>query len=366
MNSSNVIALAVHLWQSTLFAAGVGCLTLLLRRNGARVRCLLWLAASAKFLVPFALLTAVGAHIQWPREQFNGVEPGLLSIAAQRMEQITQFGSKAATAFLQVTHTANCADAVQTVVGALWVLGAVVVTVHWYARWRLVSHAVRESTRASLEFVIPVRTSSSLLEPAVVGILRPVLLLPEGLDRRLTAAELHAVLAHERCHVMWKDNLAATLHMLVEALFWFHPLIWWLGARIISERERACDERVLAEGHTPSIYAEGILKVCEHYLGSGITCVAGIGGANLRRRIESIMKNNVIKGLDAVRKMVITLAACATIAVPVTIGLLTSPVARSSINGPISTIYLGPPRAWELRDEVWLEFPDPAEWSRRH
>ena len=68
-------------------------------------------------------------------------------------------------------------------------------------------------------------------EPGVVGIWRPVLLLPEGLADRLTSAQLNALIAHERYHIRSHDNLAAAVHMLVEALFWFHPLVWWIERR---------------------------------------------------------------------------------------------------------------------------------------
>ena len=59
----NALALANHLWQSTLFAAGIGLMTLAFRRNAAAVRHALWLAASIKFLVPFAALMALGSHL---------------------------------------------------------------------------------------------------------------------------------------------------------------------------------------------------------------------------------------------------------------------------------------------------------------
>src|SRR5688500_19609346 len=58
-------ALFNHLWQSTLFAAAVALLALAFRRNRARLRYGLWLAASVKFLVPFAALAAVGSLVQW-------------------------------------------------------------------------------------------------------------------------------------------------------------------------------------------------------------------------------------------------------------------------------------------------------------
>ena len=44
--------------------------------------------------------------------------------------------------------------------------------------------------------------------------------------------------------------------MMVQALFWFHPLVWWIGARLVDERERACDEAVVRLGHEPRVYAE--------------------------------------------------------------------------------------------------------------
>ena|SRR5271155_1591362 len=62
-----MIALALdHLWQSTLFAACAGLLTLPLRNHAARIRFWLWFSASLKFLIPFAALTALGSHLLVP------------------------------------------------------------------------------------------------------------------------------------------------------------------------------------------------------------------------------------------------------------------------------------------------------------
>lgn len=84
--------------------------------------------------------------------------------------------------------------------------------------------------------------SRASLEPGVFGIARPVLVWPEGISERLEDAHLEAILAHELWHVRRRDNLAAAIHMMVEAIFWFHPLVWCSGARLIEEREHACDE----------------------------------------------------------------------------------------------------------------------------
>ena len=68
------------------------------------------------------------------------------------------------------------------------------------------------------------------------GILRPVLLWPREIDVQLDDAQVRAVLAHELTHARRRDNLTAAMHMFVEAVFWFHPLVWWIGARLVDER----------------------------------------------------------------------------------------------------------------------------------
>jgi len=70
-------------------------------------------------------------------------------------------------------------------------------------------------------------------------------LLPEGLLERLTPAQSQTIITHELCHVRHRDNLIASIHMFVETVSWFHPLVWWIGKRMVEERERACDEEVL-------------------------------------------------------------------------------------------------------------------------
>src|ERR1019366_6980863 len=149
----------------------------------------------------------------------------------------------------------------------------------------------RAATPLPLRLPIRVMSSTARLEPGVVGIFKPVLLLPEGIAEHLTPPQLEAILAHELRHVQRRDNLTAAIHMLVETLFWFHPAVWWIRARLIEEREQACDEGVLLLGSEPRVYAESILKVCEFYLSTPLACVSGVTGADLKKRIEAIMSN---------------------------------------------------------------------------
>jgi uncharacterized protein (TIGR03435 family) len=114
--------------------------------------------------------------------------------------------------------------------------------------------------------------------------------------------------------------------MVVETLFWFHPLVWWIGTRLVEERERACDESVLCAGGDPEIYAMGILLTCRFYLESPMRCMAGVTGGNLKRRVELIMTQAVGRKLTAGRKALLAGAAMATIVTPAVIGFLNAPV----------------------------------------
>jgi beta-lactamase regulating signal transducer with metallopeptidase domain len=98
------------------------------------------------------------------------------------------------------------------------------------------------------------------MEPGVFGWRSPVLLWPRGIEERLTDLQIDAIVAHEIAHMRRRDNLTSALHMIVQAIFWFHPLTWWIGTRLVDERERACDEDVLRGGSRPDVYAESILK----------------------------------------------------------------------------------------------------------
>lgn len=111
------------------------------------------------------------------------------------------------------------------------------------------------------------------------------------------------------------------MHMVVEAVFWFHPLVWWLGTRLIDERELACDEEVLCGGNQAEVYAEGILKVCELYLQSPLECASGVTGSNLKKRIEAIMANRPKLNLNLSKKAGLVLAGLVAIATPMILGI---------------------------------------------
>jgi bla regulator protein BlaR1 len=323
-----------HLWQSTVFAAVAGLLTLLLRKNHAGVRYCLWLAASIKFLLPFSLLVSLGKYLA---PAGNSASTGDFYLAMENVSQPFSEKTSAPVAPVHVSFMANLAHLVPAIIAAIWLAGFTAVLVTWLLRWLRISSAMRAAVpvqegrevnalrrleqAGGIRRRISLLLSRSSLEPGIFGIAHPVLVWPEGISDRLEDAHLDAIMAHEVWHVRRRDNLAAALHMLVEAIFWFHPLVWWLGARLIDERERACDEQVLQLGNHPQVYAESILKICEFCVGSPLACVAGVTGADLKQRIVNIMNQRLTRKLDFTRKLLLTSAGLIAIAMPVIFGL---------------------------------------------
>jgi hypothetical protein len=131
--------------------------------------------------------------------------------------------------------------------------------------------------------------------------------------------------------------------MAVEVLFWFHPLVWWLGARLVSERERACDEAVIESGSDRRTYAESILKVCRLYLEPSLACTPAISGGSLRQRIEDIMTSPIALTLPLIKRGLLTLVMLAALATPVGLGMLGAAPALAQTASPIQLAQAGPP-----------------------
>jgi len=323
----NLSGLANHLWQSTLFAGVVGLLTLAFRKNRAAVRYGLWLAASLKFLIPFSVLVGIGHQLTWHLSP-EIAKPQVVSIVGQIGRP---FSTEIPVA--DSTSTPRAAGAKPSAVPSLvpvilfyvWLCGSGVVVLLWIRDWFRVRSTLRAATPLPTTG-IAVMSSQFALEPGIVGIFRPVLLLPEGIHDRLPAEQLKAILVHEQCHVRRCDNLAAAIHMIVETLFWFHPLVWWIERRLVDERERACDEEVLRVTGEPQTYAEGILNVCKFYKESSLVCVSGVTGSNLKTRIEEIMANRIAQKVGFVRALLLVAAGLSVVIVPVAFTLPHPPV----------------------------------------
>lgn len=108
--------------------------------------------------------------------------------------------------------------------------------------------------------VVPVRFSSRLNSPIVVGPYRTTVILPAKLLDRLTDLQLRCVLAHELNHVRQRDPLVGLIQRIVEAGYWPHPFVHLLNRDLIRAREEVCDN-VALHGTTAPLYADTLLTV---------------------------------------------------------------------------------------------------------
>lgn len=397
MRGAVLLGVGDHLWQSTLFALVIALLAFALRKNQARMRYWLWLAASAKFLIPFSLLMILGSHLTWLRHAPSRINAGANNTFHLAMEEMSQPFAMAARSSQAAIHlsapmiaerpsiTAHVAALLRpiplfpAIVAAVWLCGFWVVLATWTIRWWKINAALQKALPMTkgrevnvlrrMEYLggvqqrIELKSLPISLEPGIFGLVRPVLLWPQGISERVEDAHLEAILVHEVWHVRRRDNLTAVVHMVVEAIFWFHPLVWWLETRLVAERERACDEAVLTLIKQPQIYVESILKVCEFCVESTLACAVGITGSDLKKRIFHIMADEGVRRLDGLRKLLLVATGVLAFALPLALGVAKVPqnlvltqAAGKSIAGAVATeVNAGS----TLNDE--LKKPDPDE-----
>ena len=246
-----------------------------------------------------------------------------------------------------------------------WLCGVGVVLVVWGVRWRQVGRTLRRAVRVEdgreWEILrrlqeamgagrkIPLLLSQELMEPGMFGIFRPVLIWSERLSERLDDEHIEAILAHELMHARRRDNLTAALHMVVEAAFWFHPLVWWMERSMVEERERACDEAVVEMGSKPGVYAESLLKACRFCVESPLVCVAGVTGGELAARVRSIVTFSP-RRLGRAARIALLMAGAAAVAAPLALGLAHRPLVFGQIlkaSGPRPSFEVASIHVWK-------------------
>ena len=326
-----------HLWQSTVCALVAALVARLVGSGHPHVQHRIWLVASAKFLLPFSLLVAAGATLRAAMGP-TAVFPMLPASVSALSEPFSGWTLRA-TAVAGSSDLAPLLGWPVAVLLGFWGAGAALVLIARLVQWRRVSGLARLAPVLSegreVEALarvgrswnsrhrVTVRESSSLFEPAVLGVYSPVLLWPAGLSSHLTDAEIEAIVAHEFSHVRRRDNLTGLVQMFAETLFWFHPLVWWMGARLIDARERACDQEVLGRGVHPATYAEGLLSVCRFCLRPQPGLAAGISSPSFSQRVEAIMTYGSRIPLGTGRRLIVAGAALLALTIPLASGMLT-------------------------------------------
>jgi beta-lactamase regulating signal transducer with metallopeptidase domain len=121
----------------------------------------------------------------------------------------------------------------------------------------------RLSAKAGLTKAVEVVESALVRSPVVIGHLKPMILFPLGVINRLSPQEIEAILAHELAHVVRYDFVFNIVQSVVEALFYYHPTVWWLSEQARNEREMACDQFAISLTGDSLSYAKALVTIQE-------------------------------------------------------------------------------------------------------
>ena len=169
------------------------------------------------------------------------------------------------------------------IVTAVYLAGLMVLLARLVAgAWRV--RALRRTAVEELGHLV----HPACVTPVTVGSLSPAVILPPDWVS-WDHAELAAVLAHEEEHVGRRDPLVLTLALVNRAVFWFHPLAWWLPRELSRLSEQACDAAVVSRGHDGGVYASCLLQFARRVAGAGgrvMPMAAAMSGTGLRQRLR--------------------------------------------------------------------------------
>jgi hypothetical protein len=275
-----------------------------------------------KFLVPFSLLQQLGSYLGRSLPTPIEVAPTLLETGSAIFLPSLGEGS------FDVAVVPNLTIVVVTI----WALGSGALLVRWLSQWLAMRSTLACAEHLPMNLPISVRVTPAGLTPGVFGVFRPALILPRAVMRELSASQIETVLAHEMCHIRRRDNLTAAIHKFIEVIFWFHPLVWWIGANLLREREAACDEAVIEDGLEQVVYAVSLLHVCRLGVTARFAGVAASSGGDLKQRMTSILSPERASPLDQPRFMLLLMVAMALCYGPVLAGVITG-AAREAPDG---------------------------------
>jgi len=161
--------------------------------------------------------------------------------------------------------------------------------------------AILEQLRKSVGITrrIRVAISEHISVPGVVGCIWPTLLLPASMISGVPMDDLHAILAHELAHIRRYDYLVNFCQMVIEAIFFFNPAVWWISQQVRLEREACCDQAGIAATGQSVRYAEVLADWAHRLKGENIdiaTPAIGFGKSNDKSGLIERVQRIVVAG----------------------------------------------------------------------
>ncbi len=289
--------LAAHVWSSTVFLlAALAVLVVLRRRLTAGARFSLALIGLAKFALPDAF---VGAGVRAFGDALRIDSRGPLEVPLQ----VVAGALRVDLAPVENRLWPAIALGIWLIVSLALILRLALAhhrlarlsTRVLPARPREAAALARARRRVGARGRIDIARSMLPEAPAVLRVVRPLVVLPVTACDDLSDDELESLLCHECAHVARRDNLVAGCVAVLCALFWFHPLVWIARRILMIERERACDEIAAGSADGGEIYLTALSKFCHAAIGPEVPGISRMATAQLKERMNHIMHYPALK-----------------------------------------------------------------------
>jgi TonB family protein len=151
--------------------------------------------------------------------------------------------------------------------------------------------AVRIARRLGVRRSVRLLSSARVLVPAVIGWIRPAILLPAAVLAGMPAAHLDAILAHELAHIRRSDFLVNVLQSAAEVLLFYHPAVWWVSRQIRVERELCADDLAVTISGDRVTYAAALTSL--ESLRTEPLAIAMVSGDDLLTRVRRLLEPDV-------------------------------------------------------------------------
>ncbi|MHC4618450.1 MAG: M56 family metallopeptidase [Planctomycetota bacterium] len=185
----------------------------------------------------------------------------------------------------------------KVVLAVFWLAGFIFMmtrlTVGWYRLRKIclaaTSVAQDERLRNVADRKVKLFVTSKVGSPACFGILQPSIILPQQIYDGSTAEELRMVLSHEIAHIERKDCWTNLFQRLVEAAFFFHPLVWLASSQLTRERERICDSYVISRGVSAVDYTALLSHIVQQGLEKRYLASVALFEGRLLQRVRFLL-----------------------------------------------------------------------------
>lgn len=182
----------------------------------------------------------------------------------------------------------------RVVAAGVWLAGFTIMLIRLAVGWLRLCGICRRARSVEPQVLsdrtLDVRLTDGLEGPVCFGLWRPVILLPEPMYRETSAGDLRMILAHELAHIDRRDAWVNLLQRLLEAAFFFHSLVRLASRQLTHERERLCDNCVLAGGASVDDYMQLLSNIGERILmKTGHTSAVALFEGGLLSRVRSLL-----------------------------------------------------------------------------